>query len=1143
MATVTPRAPSRNLEQARTRIRSPLDRLRKYIASYISAEGAAVFGLFVALWFWIGMLLDYGCFKLLTVDWVQELPWWFRFGILVVLTSALLALVAVKVLTGLLKRFSDAAVALVLERRFPRQLGDRLITAVELSDPEEAARLGYSADLVRQTIHEAAERVDQVPVKEVFDWRRLVYQGILVVMLTLGLYLLAGAGFAAVRVLGDEGTTAQGFGDLNEVSSIWFERNVLLRNTIWPRRAYLEIVDFPDDLRIAKDTSPPTLRVRAWKYVLAEPSAPEGWRLLTWQDLQDRDDLLGGDVPELPADWKSRDGEAMTVDEVELQLNRFEVRQQVEGKTLSAKWNIASAAEESGYRPLEWSDLTRERLGGLSVPALPGDWDPKAWPVAVASGAGLFKSAGPLGAASRVMIGPKYITLSVDQVEAQLARAEQVLARAPKAVREKKQKEIADIRAVFIRLTRLVELREALDRVDARAAERAMNRTLRKLIVPETVLLTFKSRSSTSQNMLQRVADNEYTGNFGELKETVSFTVRGEDYITPRRTITVVELPRLEKLDSEEKRPAYLYYRPEEGKGKQLRGKLQPFEPIAQSVSGDTTSMDVPAGTHLSLTATTNKPLRWVKVVPMSKADARTLRVSQPELIDEKSFVCALKDVRREQRFTFEFTDTDGVIGRRNMVIAPRRDSPPRVREFNPDDVIRRGKEGYLVAVGARIPFKAKLRDDNGLGRVRYACSVVPADFISEQKVRALDMVAAVPLLAPGTGTRLAGVGAMMRVFQYMAQAPEEERPEEQLLEVPAFQQAVEQHRLQDGRRERLDAEVMQMLLGQKQRDPFRRLLNEFSLEPDRWTEADPDPTNPPSGWVKARDTRSPIGSDLPLWLLTYKGKKLKDPDETKTQKRYVIEVRLLVEDTYTEGELDKDGQPRPNVTPSGETFTFVIVPENELLSRISEEEDLRYRELDNAFKPLAANQDRLSEISLQLSAGGLTPTELGGMVARTDSLDEVLKASQQEVKAVSAAYERIVREMRLNQVREDMQRRVYTTIARPLSQAADTNFERTRSAVLALRKALGTTAGAEARITAAREPAKRARDEMRALVRKLNDVLTAMQGLAKINDLINALAEIERKASDIERVIQLIHKKRLKELLDDPEDKDKKKD
>ena len=42
---------------------------------------------------------------------------------------------------------------LMLERKFPALLGDRLITAVELSDPEEAAKLGYSPAMIRETIN------------------------------------------------------------------------------------------------------------------------------------------------------------------------------------------------------------------------------------------------------------------------------------------------------------------------------------------------------------------------------------------------------------------------------------------------------------------------------------------------------------------------------------------------------------------------------------------------------------------------------------------------------------------------------------------------------------------------------------------------------------------------------------------------------------------------------------------------------------------------------------------------------------------------------------------------------------------------------------------------------------------------------
>src|SRR5438128_1265073 len=141
-------APSpRNLDQDRSRIRSPLGRMRKYIHGYVSLEGVAFAAMFVALWFWIGLLLDYGFFKLTLIDWVQALPWGFRCGVLVVILSALAALLLTKILFRLLREFTDAAMALVLERKFPDQLGDRLITAVEMSDPRQAEEMGYSADL------------------------------------------------------------------------------------------------------------------------------------------------------------------------------------------------------------------------------------------------------------------------------------------------------------------------------------------------------------------------------------------------------------------------------------------------------------------------------------------------------------------------------------------------------------------------------------------------------------------------------------------------------------------------------------------------------------------------------------------------------------------------------------------------------------------------------------------------------------------------------------------------------------------------------------------------------------------------------------------------------------------------------------
>src|SRR5581483_12023553 len=107
-------------------------------------------------------------FRLFHFDWVQETSWNVRCSVLVILLSGLLA-GAVTVLWRLFREFRDPALALVLERRFPHVLGDRLITAVELADPKKAAEIGYSPAMVQETIHEAAQRVEQLKIKEVFD--------------------------------------------------------------------------------------------------------------------------------------------------------------------------------------------------------------------------------------------------------------------------------------------------------------------------------------------------------------------------------------------------------------------------------------------------------------------------------------------------------------------------------------------------------------------------------------------------------------------------------------------------------------------------------------------------------------------------------------------------------------------------------------------------------------------------------------------------------------------------------------------------------------------------------------------------------------------------------------------------------------
>src|SRR5262249_20100707 len=118
-----------------------------------------------------------------------------------------------------------------------------------------------------------------------------------------GLYLLVGGTVTAARAVTKKAPAAAGFRQLHDVSSIWFERNVLLRNTIWPRDAHLEVLEPEEGLRIAKRETPKPVRVRAWKYVVADRNAPQGWRLWRWQEVFDRPGLVG-QVPQAPEDWK-----------------------------------------------------------------------------------------------------------------------------------------------------------------------------------------------------------------------------------------------------------------------------------------------------------------------------------------------------------------------------------------------------------------------------------------------------------------------------------------------------------------------------------------------------------------------------------------------------------------------------------------------------------------------------------------------------------------------------------------------------------------------------------------------------------------------------------------------------------------------
>src|SRR5205823_1543822 len=95
-------------------------------------------------------------------------------------------------------------------------------------------------------------------------------------------------------------------------------------------------------------------------------------------------------------------------------------------------------------------------------------------------------------------------------------------------------------------------LRSVLSTLDEQSADPKHSRTFRKLVIPDQVRVHYKGATVQSELTLSRQQDYEYTGQFAELKESVKFDVRAEDYISRSRTVTVVPPPGLTSLTKQE---------------------------------------------------------------------------------------------------------------------------------------------------------------------------------------------------------------------------------------------------------------------------------------------------------------------------------------------------------------------------------------------------------------------------------------------------------------------------------------------------------------------------------------------------------------------------------------------------------------
>src|SRR5439155_18126400 len=139
----------------------------------------------------------------------------------------------------------------------------------------------------------------------------------------------------------------------------------------------------------------------------------------------------------------------------------------------------------------------------------------------------------------------------------------------------------------------------------------------RKLKVPNEIRIRYwGEKIDNSMPLTQQPDSDDYVCVLTDLKESVKFYVKGEDYFThPDRSITLVPPPMLTRLERDEEVPAYHYHRPpSDGKGDDLKGLKQLRTGVGASLTGSTWRIEIESGSHMTLRAEVDKELSSVLI-------------------------------------------------------------------------------------------------------------------------------------------------------------------------------------------------------------------------------------------------------------------------------------------------------------------------------------------------------------------------------------------------------------------------------------------------------------------------------------------------------------------------------------------------
>lgn len=753
------------------RLLAPLRQVQRAIRGYIAAEGLAWLSLGVAGWCLASLLVDAGVLhSLLGIDYLRDglveghrvarILYWLGLWV------GLAVVLGYHFIYRLQTRIDLNSVAVVLERRFAKQLGDRLLTALDYANPQTAAQRTVSWPLVAVAQREAVERLSQLPLHELFNRQRLRSR--------------IGAAIAAWLVLGILALL------LTDTLAIWADRNVWLRDVYWPRPIMIEIQEFDSQrVKAVPYGSEVPLKIRAWRWVVATTENAEGWRPLEWLR-----DLLPASAPgraweltepvvnpvlyaALPPSWQK-----WSLDEVEARLEsaelfepfRREVGVAVARYLLANQDEPGALARLRSLLPTDWRPLSTAALcehlelasqwGPGEAAALVNRWQqlrPVEQDLSLAM-IGLFGAPlPPLLPLSWVQQRALAAGKSVPPLAVPLAELRRLPVSWQGLPLPELHHRILAVAGPFSPESLADHLRGELLQMFAELGRRAelphlgRRRTFRRLEVPVRIALEYEQvlegeerlrlRPRRGQPELRRREGSMYYPyEFKKVEQPLRFRVVAGAGTTLWHRLEVRPLPSLRRLERWHDEPGYLH---------DSLDRVQ-VGPLPLGLDGDESRMDVPMGSRVRVEGESYKPLRAVRLRRVGSS-AGSDNGEVIHVAGSPRFQLLLPTVQvSESRWQLELEDTDGIILGRRLLLIGIRDKEPEFPQAGFAVVNRK-----MITPQALLPLTALIRDDHGLTAAGYEITV-------ERPNRAVVLRAFLPLrqfrpviaVRPGTGTR-----------------------------------------------------------------------------------------------------------------------------------------------------------------------------------------------------------------------------------------------------------------------------------------------------------------------------------------------------------------------------------------------------